>query len=385
MPQSVRLLCCLLVSLCFASIVDARQTTPQHQLVITAASVSDDQATLFVTGSNFGEPRVTLGGVELSPVTVDTTRTILSVPLPSLPAGSYALAVWRGPSATQSGFFVVAVGAQGAAGASGAAGPPGPAGADGAQGPQGEVGPRGPEGPQGEIGETGPQGPIGPTGPQGETGATGAAGADGADGATGAQGPIGPTGAQGPQGPLGPTGPQGPAGTNGANGAAGATGAQGPIGPIGPIGPQGPTGAQGPATVVSSVFVNGAHTAPPNGNVYGFVGRTAGVTITAPNQILFVSAQTSMGTTLAAANGLRLAVCQRVEGSGATPVDNGTDYLEGLAVGANMRIPMSLSTRFAGLPPGTYEVGLCGAVTNSTAANWNSNNWSRVTAIVFQQ
>ena len=329
MCSSVRVLFCLLLAFGLTSQVEARQKapkTPPPQLEITAASVSADQTTLFVAGDNLGTPRVTVGGIELSPVTVDTTGTMLSAPLPALPPGSYALAVWRGPSTTQSAFFVVTIGAQG---------------------------------PQGATGATGPQGEIGPMGPQGETGPTG------------------------PQGAIGPTGPQGPAGVNGTDGAPGATGPQGPPGPAGPTGPAGPAGSAG---VVSTVYVNGQGADPVNGSAFAFISATAQVAITAPNQSLFVSAEKAMGSqAVGGANGLRVSICRRVAGSAATPQDNGIDYMDGLMVPQNTRIPISLSTRFAGLAVGNYEVGLCGRSTNGTAANWSSNEWSRVTAIVMQQ
>jgi hypothetical protein len=207
MRQSIRMLLSLLLTLSLASTADARQkapNTPPPQLVITAASVSADQTTLFVAGSNLGTPRVTIGGIELTPVIVDSTGTMLSAPMPSLAAGSYALAIWRGPSATQSAFFVLAVGAQGTTGATGATGPQGPAGTNGVDG---ATGPQGATGAQGQTGATGPQGPIGPSGPQGVIGPTGPAGP------SGAQGSIGLTGPQGPAGATGATGAQGPAGT----------------------------------------------------------------------------------------------------------------------------------------------------------------------------
>jgi hypothetical protein len=43
----------------------------------------------------------------------------------------------------------------------------------GAVGPQGPVGPVGPQGPQGSVGAVGPQGPVGPVGPQGPEGTPG--------------------------------------------------------------------------------------------------------------------------------------------------------------------------------------------------------------------
>ena len=55
-------------------------------------------------------------------------------------------------------------------------------------------------------------------------------------------------------------------------------------------------------------------------------------------------------------------------------------------VRAGQRLPFTLSTRWFNLTPGTYEVGLCGWTTTAgEGAKWNSNEWSRVTAILAQQ
>ena len=318
MCSSVRVLFCLFLIFGLSSHVEADQKGPQKpkkatpQLVITTAAVSADETTLLVGGHNFGaNPRVTVGGIELSPVTVDSTGTMLSAPLPTLPPGTYALTVWRGPSATQAAFFVVTIGEQGPAG---------------------------------------PPGPTGATGPPGEPG------------------------------------PPGPAGANGTNGAPGAPGPQGPPGPAGPTGPAGPAGPAGSPGVVSTVYVNGEGADPVNGSAFAFLSATAQVAITAANQSLYVSAEKAMGSSaVGGANGLRVSICRRLVGSASAPLDNGTDYMDGLMVPQNTRIPVSLSTRFAGLAIGNYEVGLCGRSTNGTAANWSSNEWSRVTAIVMQQ
>jgi len=138
--------------------------------VITAASVSADQTTLFVEGENFNShPVVVLGDVALTGVVVDAGSRHVSALMPALSPGTYLLLV---TSRNWTAQFTVAVGA---------IGPTGPAGPTGATGPAGEPGVAGP---------TGPEGPMGPAGPVGPVGAAGAAGPTGATGATGPAGPM---------------------------------------------------------------------------------------------------------------------------------------------------------------------------------------------------
>ena len=216
---------------------------------------------------------------------------------------------------------------------------------------------------------------MGPAGPAGMNGAPGPAGPPGPAGAVGPQGPIGPMGPAGPAGAVGPAGPQGPAG------------AVGPAGPQGPAGAVGPAGPQGPSGVVASVYAQGAKLAVQNFNVVSlqFVGVTANVNITAPNQVLFVDATTDLGTGAAAANQLILSMCIR-QGANA-PADQ-NDFHEVLRLPANTRVLWTLSSRWANLPVGTYQVGMCGQTFMGVPANWNSADiaaWSRLSAIVAQQ
>lgn len=237
-------------------------------------------------------------------------------------------------------------------------------------------------GPTGADGAPGVAGADGATGPTGADGATGAAGADGAtgptgvDGATGATGADGATGAAGADGATGPTGVDGATGTTGADGATGATGADGATGP---------TGATGPLSgnLVSSVWRDASGAVPQDLSPYKFIGTTAIVSITAVNQTMIIHATKVLGSTVGA-DGLRLAIGYRIAGSGDDPVTSGSDYLNGLAVPAGTSIPFSLMKREFSLPIGTYEVGLVGFCTVAgDAANWNDNEWSRVTVQVF--
>jgi hypothetical protein len=148
-----------------SSTVQAQSAAP----VITSAQVNTATNQLTITGTGFGAaPTVQLGSQ--FPAVASSTNTSVIVTLPAnLNPGSYGLAVTN-TTTSQTGSFVVTIGA---------------------------VGPTGPAGQQGLIGLTG---------------ATGATGLQGPIGVTGAAGPAGPVG---PQGPSGPTGPMGPGGING--------------------------------------------------------------------------------------------------------------------------------------------------------------------------
>jgi hypothetical protein len=161
--------------------------------IITSATVNYSNATLTVTGQNFGNsPAVTLSNINfpIVPGAASSTKVVASFPsdMPpaSFTAGTYFLTIqYRNQLPS---LFSVDIGANGAPGPQGA---PGAAGAAGAQGPQGVAGPAGATG---ATGATGAPGPIGAPGPAGPAGPAGLAGSTGSTGATGAQGPAGPQG-----------------------------------------------------------------------------------------------------------------------------------------------------------------------------------------------
>jgi hypothetical protein len=196
----------------------------------------------------------------------------------------------------------------------------------------------------------------------------------------GIKGDPGPTGPQGPLGPAGPTGPMGPMGPTGPKGD---TGPAGPPGPKGDVGPQGPAG---PPAFLLATSASGA-TVPPkdsNNGTYGFLSATATVNVAA-GQSVTVFATASLGSSAPlGAQGLQLAVCARL-GQNGPLFDNGFDYMRGIRIDAGERLPFSLATTFCNLPPGTYSFGLCGLTTPGNALAWNSNDWSRVTALLTAQ
>jgi len=77
------------------------------------------------------------------------------------------------------------------------------------------------------------------------------------------------------------------------------------------------------------------------------------------------------------ADDLNLAMCYNLSTGSITAVGN---YLAGLQVQQNTRVPMSLNAVIDGLAVGSYQVGLCGY---SGSDNWNSNDFSYTSAVVF--
>ena len=143
---------CLAIMVMVASTASAQKGgTP----VIISASQSG--TTLTIEGVNFGSaPVVSLGGVILGGVVVNSVGTMITAPAPAMAPGSYLLFVQSGNN--KSDAFEMTFGAQGpagATGATGATGAQGPAGLNGAAGATGATGPAGPAGPAGADGISG--------------------------------------------------------------------------------------------------------------------------------------------------------------------------------------------------------------------------------------
>jgi Collagen triple helix repeat (20 copies) len=194
--------------------------SPAPQLVVTSATRDATNNRLVIRGVNFSWPPTPASGrvtpplvtLDLLPLTVlsASATEVVAWVSGTFPEGTYLLTVSRGPSATDSDAFAVAIYNE--------------------QPPQIIAGPSGPAGPVGATGPAGPEGAIGPAGPAGPVGVTGLTGAGGSVGAAGPVGAVGPIGSAGPIGPAGPVG---------------ATGLTGPVGPIGPAGAPGAIGPQG--------------------------------------------------------------------------------------------------------------------------------------------
>lgn len=111
-----------------------------------------------------------------------------------------------------------------------------------------------------------------------------------------------------------------------------------------------------------------------------FLTPTVTVTITA-GQSIFVTAHKAFGSTAAGGAGnLNLFIGYRQAGSGATPSTVGSGIF-GNRVPQNTRFTFGLSAVISGLAAGSYEVGMVG--TDAGTGNWNSNEYSYVTALVL--
>jgi hypothetical protein len=185
-------------------------------------------------------------------------------------------------------------------------------------------------------------------------------------------------GATGPAGPAGPAGAAGPTGPQGADGAIGPQGPPGPAGPMGVTGATGSAGLQGPSGVVGHATGSGAGN-NPDGNLQ-FLAQPVAVTLAA-GQHAFVISHRALGTVaVAGAGNLNLFICFEPAAGGA-PSTIGSG-LYGLRVAANTRLDFGLST-IATMPAGSYTVGLCGYTADGNA-NWNNNEFSYTSALVFQ-
>ena len=165
--------------------------------IIISATVNNTNATLTVTGQNFGSnPVITLNNLNFPAVAgaSSSTRIVATFPTGMPPAsftpGTYFLTIQYKNQLPS--LFSVDIGSLGAPGPQGLSGPPGTQGIPGPVGSAGAVGVPGPMGPQGMPGVAGPQG------------------IQGLPGTAGAPGSIGPQGLQGPAGPTGPAGTSGP-------------------------------------------------------------------------------------------------------------------------------------------------------------------------------
>jgi hypothetical protein len=101
---------------------------------------------------------------------------------------------------------------------------------------------------------------------------------------------------------------------------------------------------------------------------------------------VIVSSQISLGTTGAASdNLLRLYMCYQATSGGITH-PHGSDWMTPIG-SANSRADYALTDSFAGLPAGSYSVGMCGTWNEVGAPGetnpWNSTDWSYTTAQVI--
>jgi hypothetical protein len=102
----------------------------------------------------------------------------------------------------------------------------------------------------------------------------------------------------------------------------------------------------------------------------------------ASGEVVLVTALADIGTsgTTAQARNLRLWICDQPNGGPITQ-PHPIDWINAEAA-ANSLAEFTLTDTLTGLPPGSYTVGMCGQLTQSTTA-WNDLDWSYTTVQVI--
>jgi hypothetical protein len=132
-------------------------------------------------------------------------------------------------------------------------------------------------------------------------------------------------------------------------------------------------------TIPQVLFASGLGSSPATTNA--FLAAPVTVTITGAGQRVLVTSHKAFGSTATGgATSLDLYIGFRLSSSLASPITVGGGIL-GNRVAINTRITMGLSAVITGLAPGNYQVGLAGSSAN--AVNWNSNEYSYTTAVVY--
>lgn len=136
-----------------------------------------------------------------------------------------------------------------------------------------------------------------------------------------------------------------------------------------------------PIGVVSVASASGAGLNPSS--TLNFIGPTVTVEL-GTNQAIFVSSSKAVGSNAVGGGiGLSLNICYRPMGGMIATAGMG---LSNLRVPNGTRISQSLSgliEQGVAIPPGTYDVGMCGMASN--AISWSDNDLGATTAIVYKK
>jgi len=137
--------------------------------------------------------------------------------------------------------------------------------------------------------------------------------------------------------------------------------------------------ASAPSPAPSFYFSSGAGNNPATTN--NFLAIPVTVTISSISQKVLVTSNKAFGSTaIGGATNLNLYIGYRPAGSIVLPSVVGSGVF-GNRVAVNTRVTMGLSGVVTGLTPGNYDVGLIGNA--SDAANWNYNEFSYTTAVLY--
>jgi hypothetical protein len=163
--------------------------------------------------------------------------------------------------------------------------------------------------------------------------------------------------------------------------------AQGLKGDTGAQGNQGLKGDTGATGVIQGASVSGyvlnaneiGSSPLPANTTWNMISATVPVTITTVGQSVFVTSNVALGSTVVGgASNLDIAICYTIMD---LLISGSSGGLFDMKVAQNTRQVFSLSYIITNLFPGTYSVGMC-ATTNGNA-NWNNNEYSFTSALVF--
>lgn len=133
-------------------------------------------------------------------------------------------------------------------------------------------------------------------------------------------------------------------------------------------------------TIASTVYNDGSVGVISDNTAYQFIGSTVTVTITA-GQKIEVIASAGLGTTAAAGAQMnRIAIGYQT--AGGTIFDQNSDWTLYKIINGQRDV-VTLNTIFTNLPAGTYTVGMAYVTATGNAANFNANDWTRVSAKVI--
>jgi hypothetical protein len=118
----------------------------------------------------------------------------------------------------------------------------------------------------------------------------------------------------------------------------------------------------------------------------GFGGRPTVTLSVSANQSITVSSSLTLGTGASPASHLSLNLCYQDQAGGTISAATDFNYFGvpggWLSLPPNTNMPFSITRSFTGLPPATYEIGLCGCIAGTDT--WVTD-WGWLNVQVFQQ
>lgn len=110
-----------------------------------------------------------------------------------------------------------------------------------------------------------------------------------------------------------------------------------------------------------------------------FISGTVTVNITSTSQKVYIVSTCALGASATAATGLNIYPGYKLSSSPTVTQSGGGMF--GLTCPVNTRLTYTVSSVITNLIPGSYQFGMVGL--SATPANWNNNEWSYTTVMVY--